>query len=106
MLTIILSFLSLIHHSPHRPGSTVGRWMQKRVADWLEIRTNTMLVVTPKMNLLQIPIIDEFHVPPQCANTRGVDFAATKGLLSPNPKTPMTARPRSAVEGEGSSKCC
>jgi glutamine amidotransferase len=51
-------------------------------ADWLEIRTNTMLVVTPKMNLLQIPIVDEFHVPP-LANTRAVEFAATKGLLNP-----------------------
>jgi glutamine amidotransferase len=52
-------------------------------ADWLEIRTNTMVVVTPKMNLLQIPIVDEFHVPPSYAHIRAVEFAATKGLLNP-----------------------
>jgi len=52
-------------------------------ADWLEIRTNTMVVITPRMNLLQIPIVDEFHVPPSCANTRAVEFAVTKGLLTP-----------------------
>ncbi|KAG8934491.1 hypothetical protein FRC03_007143 [Tulasnella sp. 419] len=54
-------------------------------ADWMEIPTNTMIVVTPKMNLLQIPIIDEFHVPHSAqGNKRGVDFAAQKGLLSPS----------------------
>ncbi|PVF98895.1 N-terminal nucleophile aminohydrolase [Serendipita vermifera] len=51
-------------------------------ADWLEIRTNTMIVITPKMNLLQIPIVDEFHVPSSQANARDSQFAATKGLLS------------------------
>jgi hypothetical protein len=29
-------------------------------ADWLEIPTNTMVVVTPMMNLLQVPIEDEY----------------------------------------------
>lgn len=54
-------------------------------ADWMEIRTNTLLCVTPKMNLLQIPIVDEYHVPPSdpLANKRGVEFAATKGMFSP-----------------------
>ncbi|GAW06118.1 glutamine amidotransferase [Lentinula edodes] len=33
-------------------------------ADWMEIKTNNMVVVTPKMNLLQIPIVDKFYVPP------------------------------------------
>ncbi|KZS95993.1 N-terminal nucleophile aminohydrolase [Sistotremastrum niveocremeum HHB9708] len=54
-------------------------------ADWMEIRTNTLIVVTPRMNLLQIPIIDEFHVPatdPASFN-RATEFAAEKGLLSP-----------------------
>lgn len=51
-------------------------------ADWLEIRTNTMIVITAKMNFLQIPIVDEFYVPPSVANTRAVEFAATKGLLN------------------------
>ncbi len=46
-----------------------------------------MIVITPKMNLLQIPITDEFYVPPSdpLAGKRGVEFAAQKGLL--NPKT-------------------
>ncbi|KAG8692424.1 hypothetical protein FRC08_009787 [Ceratobasidium sp. 394] len=68
-------------------------------ADWMEIPTNTIIVITPKvviitsslsafteihpckMNILQIPIIDEFHVP-YSGNKRFGDFAATKGLLS------------------------
>ncbi|KAH7925210.1 N-terminal nucleophile aminohydrolase [Leucogyrophana mollusca] len=54
-------------------------------ADWMEIRTNNMVVITPKMNLLQIPIIDKFYVPPSdpASLNRGTDFAAAKGLLSP-----------------------
>lgn len=31
-------------------------------SDWMEVKTNTMLVVTPKMNILQIPIKDEYWV--------------------------------------------
>jgi len=54
-------------------------------ADWMEIRTNHMVVITPKMNLLQIPMVDKFYVPPSdpAALNRGTDFAAAKGLLSP-----------------------
>ncbi|CUA73868.1 hypothetical protein RSOLAG22IIIB_01389 [Rhizoctonia solani] len=51
-------------------------------ADWMEIPSNTIIVITPKMNILQIPIIDEFHVPASAENKRLGDFAATKGLLS------------------------
>lgn len=29
-------------------------------ADWMEVPTNTMIVITKKMNVLQIPILDEF----------------------------------------------
>jgi len=54
-------------------------------ADWMEIKTNTMVVITPKMNLLQIPIIDEFYVPPSdpAALARDTDFAQEKGFLNP-----------------------
>ncbi|KZO96309.1 glutamine amidotransferase [Calocera viscosa TUFC12733] len=54
-------------------------------ADWLEIKTNTLIVITPKMNLLQIPIVDEFHVPPADAvlHKRATSFVEEKGLLSP-----------------------
>ncbi|KAL5519089.1 DUG3 [Sanghuangporus vaninii] len=58
-------------------------------ADWMEIRTNNMIVVTPKMNLLQIPIIDEFYVPPSdpASLNRTTSFAEGKGLL--NPRGPL-----------------
>ncbi|EKM61102.1 uncharacterized protein PHACADRAFT_134287 [Phanerochaete carnosa HHB-10118-sp] len=59
-------------------------------ADWMEIRTNHMVVITPKMNLLQIPIIDKYYVTPSdpSAQHRGTDFAAAKGLLSPRRELP------------------
>ena len=55
----------------------------------MEIRTNNMIVVTPKMNLLQIPIIDEFYVPPSdpAALNRTTSFAEGKGFL--NPRRPL-----------------
>ncbi|KAL5535387.1 DUG3 [Sanghuangporus sanghuang] len=58
-------------------------------ADWMEIRTNNMIVVTPKMNLLQIPIIDDFYVPPSdpASLNRTTSFAEGKGLL--NPRGPL-----------------
>ena len=54
----------------------------------MEIRTNHMVVVTPKMNLLMIPIVDKYYVPPSdpASQNRGTDFAAGKGLLSPRQK--------------------
>ncbi|KAI6047675.1 N-terminal nucleophile aminohydrolase [Pisolithus marmoratus] len=64
-------------------------------ADWMEIRTNNMVVITPKMNVLQIPIIDKFYVSPSdpAALNRGTDFAAAKGLLSPrNSLAPVQGR--------------
>ena len=61
----------------------------------MEIRTNNMVVITPKMNFLQIPIVDKFYVSPSdpAALSRGTDFAAAKGLLSPrNTLTPIHIR--------------
>lgn len=54
-------------------------------ADWMEIKTNHMVVITPKMNLLQIPIKDKFYVPPSdpAALTRATEFAQEKGFLVP-----------------------
>ncbi|KAK6902897.1 glutamine amidotransferase [Kwoniella mangroviensis CBS 10435] len=51
-------------------------------SDWMEVKTNTMIVITPKMNLLQIPIIDEYWVTPQdpAALTRSRDFAIKMGF--------------------------
>lgn len=64
-------------------------------ADWMEIRTNTMAIITPKMNLLQMPIVDKFYVPPSDpeALTRNTDFAREKGLLiSPTNKKKQHAK--------------
>ena len=50
----------------------------------MEIKTNYMIVITPKMNVLQIPIVDKFYVPPSdpASQFRGTDLAAAKGLLN------------------------
>jgi len=54
------------------------------VADWMELKTNNMIVITPKMNLLQIPIIDKYYVPPSdpASLARTAEFAREKGLLA------------------------
>jgi glutamine amidotransferase len=59
-----------------------------------------MVVITPKMNLLQIPIIDKFYVPSSdpAALTRGTDFAAAKGLLNPRRTLVPLATPVSEVQ--------
>ncbi|KAI0639481.1 N-terminal nucleophile aminohydrolase [Trametes polyzona] len=66
-------------------------------ADWMEIRTNHMVVITPKMNLLQIPIVDKYYVPQSdpAALSRGTDFAAAKGFLSPRRDV---SRPLESIE--------
>ncbi|KAJ7596987.1 N-terminal nucleophile aminohydrolase [Mycena floridula] len=66
-------------------------------ADWMPINTNTMVVITPKMNLLQIPIIDQFYVAPSDPEAmRTAEFAREKGLLNPR-------RPLVPLEGN---QCC
>lgn len=51
-------------------------------SEWMEVKTNTMIVITPKMNLLQIPIIDEFWVAPQdpASHHRSKDLAISMGF--------------------------
>jgi hypothetical protein len=51
----------------------------------MEIRTNYMVVITPKMNLLQIPIVDRHFAAPMSPTyrQRGTEYAEAKGLLSP-----------------------
>jgi len=53
-------------------------------ADWMEIKTNYMIVVTAKMNVLLIPIIDKFYVPPSdpAGQSRDIDLAVAKGFYS------------------------
>jgi hypothetical protein len=54
------------------------------LADWMEIKTNHMIVVTAKMNVLLIPIVDKFYVPPSdpAAQPRDIDLAVAKGYYS------------------------
>lgn len=61
----------------------------------MEIRTNHMVVITPKMNLLQIPIIDKYFSAPTdpASLNRGTEFAAGKGLLSPRRDVPPRSEP-------------
>ncbi|CAH7682321.1 nucleophile aminohydrolase [Phakopsora pachyrhizi] len=47
--------------------------------DWLEIPCQTLIVVTPKMNVLQFPIVDEFYQNTLKAN-RSSSYAINKGL--------------------------
>lgn len=76
-------------------------------ADWMEIKTNNMIVLTPKMNVLLIPIYDKFYVHPSDpeSQNRGTDFAAAKGYFterwkvdvpetpSPDSTTPQPVQP-------------
>ncbi|KAJ7492665.1 N-terminal nucleophile aminohydrolase [Mycena latifolia] len=54
-------------------------------ADWMEIKTNTMVIVTPRFNLLQIPIVDKFSAP---GAVRATEFAQEKGFLNPRKALP------------------
>ncbi|CDZ97042.1 Glucosamine 6-phosphate synthetases, contain amidotransferase and phosphosugar isomerase domains [Phaffia rhodozyma] len=62
--------------------------------DWREISTNTMVVITPNQNLLQIPIIDEFS---SIANPES-DLILRAGKKMAFSRTPSTSS-LSAVTG-------
>ncbi len=49
-------------------------------ADWMEIPTNTLVCITPKMNVLQLPIIDEFHLDRTDQIVRSPTFAMRTGF--------------------------
>jgi len=73
-------------------------------ADWMEVKTNNMIVLTPKMNVLLIPIIDKFYVHPSDpeSQNRATEFAAAKGLFTERwpvevPVTPPESTPLQAV---------
>jgi hypothetical protein len=76
----------------------------------MEIKTNHMVVITSKMNLLQIPIIDKFYVPPSdpAALNRATAFAQEKGLLNPR-KSLTVEQPPPPVIGRRATtetRCC
>ena len=70
-------------------------------ADWMEIKTNNMIVLTPKMNVLLIPIIDKFYVHPSDpeSQNRGTDFAAAKGLFTERWEVNIPATPTPGSTG-------
>lgn len=66
-------------------------------ADWMEVKTNTMIVLTPKMNVLLIPIVDKFYVHPSNpeSQSRGTDLAVAKGLFAERWEVPKALSPDS-----------
>ncbi|KAF8078671.1 glutamine amidotransferase [Lyophyllum atratum] len=77
-------------------------------ADWMEIKTNTMVIITPKMNLLQVPIIDQFYVPPSDpgASARATEFAQEKGLLNPRTTISPGEKPSAIRRQPAGAHCC
>jgi len=77
-------------------------------ADWMEIKTNHMVVITRKMNLLQIPIKDKFYVTPSdpAALTRATEFAQEKGLLNPRKAIPPSDSSLKPSRRLVQSHCC
>ncbi len=65
-----------------------------------------MVVITPKMNLLQIPIIDKFYVRPSdpAALARNTEFAREKGFL--NPRTTINAVGKRLGNKDAKHVCC
>lgn len=63
----------------------------------MEVKTNNMIILTPKMNVLLIPIIDKFYVHPSDprSQSRGTDLAAAKGLFTERWQVPGTSTPES-----------
>ncbi|PWN94484.1 N-terminal nucleophile aminohydrolase [Tilletiopsis washingtonensis] len=62
-------------------------------ADWMEIATNTLVCVTPRMNVLQYPIRDEFYVEHADSQMRSPAFALKTGFA---PNVPLSAAPGAA----------
>lgn len=67
-------------------------------ADWLEIPCQTCVIVTPRMNVLQIPIIDEFYQS-SVHPVRNPDFASAKGyeFARPSVKDKAGSLPKQAL---------
>lgn len=59
-----------------------GKTSTLTLADWMEIESNTVLCITPNMNVLQYPILDEYHNPRSYLHVRDPNFAMRAGFHS------------------------
>ena len=50
------------------------------LADWMEIPSNTIVCITPNMNVLSYPILDEYHNDSYGTLSRNPDFAMRAGF--------------------------
>lgn len=48
----------------------------------MEIESNTILCITPNMNVLQYPIVDEYHNPQSHPHVRDPNYAMRAGFHS------------------------
>lgn len=63
------------------------------IADWIPIETNSMIIITPKNNVLIYPIVDEYETHTDPTAKRSGSFAESKGLR---------AAPRNALQSNTS----
>lgn len=54
-------------------------------ADWLEIPSNTIVCITPNINVLSYPIVDEYHNAAPEKQSRNPDYAMRAGFHPPVP---------------------
>lgn len=56
------------------------------IADWMEIPSNTIVCITPNINVLTYPIMDEYHIDSPEQHPRNPDFAVRAGF---HPSVPL-----------------
>ncbi|WFD08295.1 glutamine amidotransferase subunit [Malassezia vespertilionis] len=81
------------------------RCMNSLAADWMEVESNTILCITPNMNVLQYPILDEYHSPRSQMHVRNPNFAMRAGF---HPNTHIAPEIREHIQTDsvcGSAVC-
>ena len=56
------------------------------LADWMEVPSNSILCITPNMNVLQCPILDEYHNASHDTQSRNPEFAKRTGFHAQHEK--------------------
>lgn len=70
-------------------------------ADWMEIPSNTIVCITPNMNVLSYPIVDQYHNDSYGTLSRNPDFAMRAGF---HPSV-VLHNPDSSVEAPNRIEC-